>query len=148
MSRFHGTYPDNWRAIAKQIKDENAWKCIRCGHPHDPASGHTLTIHHADNDKSNCAWFNLLCLCQRCHLSIQGKVIMDRPWLFEHSEWFRPYAGGFFALKYLGLIPQQQRTIHERPQAAARDGSGRVALYTLLGQRSLSQRRGLCPSGI
>lgn len=97
-----GEYPSNWKAIATAIKDEHGWKCIRCGHPHDPASGYTLTVHHADMCPPNCAWYNLLCLCQKCHLQVQAKVIMERPWLYEHSEWFRPFAGGYFAHKYLG----------------------------------------------
>lgn len=33
-----------------------------------------LTVHHLDGDKLNCRWWNLAALCQRCHLSIQGRV--------------------------------------------------------------------------
>jgi 5-methylcytosine-specific restriction endonuclease McrA len=98
-----GKYPPNWKEIAKEVKDRADWVCVRCGHPHDPGSGYTLTVHHADGDKSNGAWWNLLPLCQRCHLQIQAKVELNRPWLFEHSAWFKPYAGGYFAWKYLGL---------------------------------------------
>lgn len=29
--------------------------------------------------------------------TIQGKVIPERPFLWEHSEWFKPYAAGFYA---------------------------------------------------
>ena len=48
-------------------------------------------------------WWAFLPLCQRCHLSIQGRVHVDRPWVMaEHSAWFKPYAGGYFAWKYLG----------------------------------------------
>ena len=98
-----GTYPDDWLAIAKAVKDAAGWRCVRCGHAHEPASGHTLTVHHLDLDPSNSAWWNLLALCQRCHLSIQGRVYLDRPWvLLPHSEWFKPYVAGFYALKYLG----------------------------------------------
>lgn len=62
-----------------------------------------LTVHHLDLDKSNCRWWNIPALCQRCHLQIQHRVIMDRPWaMFEHSEWFKPYVAGFYAFKYLG----------------------------------------------
>lgn len=104
MSRFTGEYPPDWPAIAKRVKDENNWCCIRCDHPHDPASGHTLTVHHADNDKSNCDWSNLLCLCQKCHLSIQSRVVMDQIWPFEHSGWFKPFAAAHYARKYLGEV--------------------------------------------
>lgn len=92
-----GTYPDDWPEIAKAVKDEAGWRCVRCGHPHDPGSGHMLGVHHLDMNKSNCAWHNVVCLCQKCHLQIQHKVVMERPWLLEHSEWMKPYAAGFYA---------------------------------------------------
>ena len=95
-----GDYPPNWDEIADQAKDEADWKCVRCDHPHDPAAGYTLTVHHLDLNKSNCAWWNLLALCQRCHLQIQNKVVMERRWMFEHSEWFKPYVAGFYAHKH------------------------------------------------
>lgn len=62
-----------------------------------------LTVAHLDDDKSNCAWWNLAALCQVCHLVTQAKIEMDRPWLLPHSEWFEPYVAGFYAHKYLGL---------------------------------------------
>lgn len=61
-----------------------------------------LTVHHLDEDKGNCRWWNLASLCQRCHLRMQRAVVMDRPWHYEHSDWFKPYAAGFYAWKYLG----------------------------------------------
>src|SRR5690242_21241546 len=86
-----GAYPPDWKAIATAVKDEAGWHCVRCGHPHNPEAGYTLTVHHLDIDPSNCRWWNLAALCQRCHLSIQGRVHMDRPWVMgDHSEWFRP----------------------------------------------------------
>ena len=61
-----------------------------------------LTVHHLDGQKWNLRWWNLVALCQVCHLIIQAKVDMDRPWsMFEHSEWFKPYVAGFYAHKYL-----------------------------------------------
>lgn len=56
-----------------------------------------LTVHHANGIKLDCRWWNLLPLCQRCHLSIQGRVKLDRPWMLDHSEWFKPYVAGFYA---------------------------------------------------
>lgn len=90
-------YPKNWEAIAAATKARAEWKCVRCGHAHDPDSGHTLTVHHADMNPGNSAWWNLLALCQRCHLSIQGRVDLRQAWMHEHSEWFRPFVAGFFA---------------------------------------------------
>lgn len=95
-----GPYPDNWKEIAKACKDAADWCCIRCGHPHEPATGYTLTVHHLDMDPANCAWWNLAALCQKCHLQIQHKVIMERPYFFEHSEWFKPYVAGYYAHQF------------------------------------------------
>lgn len=92
-----GPYPANWKVIAAGVKCLANWRCVRCGHEHDPKAGYTLTVHHADMDPSNCAWWNLLALCQRCHLQIQHKVVMERPFMFEHSAWFKPYVAGYYA---------------------------------------------------
>lgn len=100
MTYHRGEYPDNWPQIAHSIKEAAGWNCERCGHPHDPQAGYALTVHHLDGDKSNCRWWNLAALCQRCHLHIQGKVIMERYWMFEHSEWFKPHVAGYYAYIY------------------------------------------------
>lgn len=102
-SKFKGTYPPSWtKEFCHAFRAARGNKCERCGHPHDPQAGYALTIHHLDNDKSNCRWWNLAVLCQRCHLHIQGKVEMEHTWLFEVSEWFKPHAAGFFAWRILG----------------------------------------------
>lgn len=103
-SRPDSTYPPDWRELAQRVKDGAGWCCIRCGHPHDTSAGYTLTVHHLDLDPSNSRWWNLLGLCQRCHLSIQARVVLTRPWvMIEHSPWFRPYVAGYYAWRYLGL---------------------------------------------
>jgi hypothetical protein len=68
---------------------------------HVEAAWRILTVHHLDGDKRNCRWWNLSALCQRCHLQIQGRVVMSRTWPWPHTEWFRPYAAGFYAWEYL-----------------------------------------------
>lgn len=93
-------YPADWPAIAKAVKDAADWQCIRCGHAHEPATGYMLTVHHLDMDKANCAWWNLTALCQRCHLSVQARVKMERVWMFEHTAWFKPYVAGYYADRY------------------------------------------------
>lgn len=117
-------YPPEWPAVAKAVKDAANWRCVRCGHPHelpkqrvmcddqcDPARHpgglndgrqRVLTVHHLDGNKQNLSWWNLAALCQVCHLRIQGKVVMERQWVFEHSKWFKPYAAGWYAYTYLG----------------------------------------------
>ena len=96
------SYPADWKEIAQRVKDAAHWKCIRCQAAHDRKGWRILTVHHFDGDKANCEWWNLLALCQRCHLSIQGRVNPDVPYMFEHSEWLKPYVAGFYARKYLG----------------------------------------------
>lgn len=100
MSRFFGSYAREWKAIATAVKDAAGWRCVRCGAAHLAGRGTILTVHHVDGNKGNNAWWNLLALCQRCHLSVQGRVVPDRPWLFAHSRWFVPYVGGFYAAFY------------------------------------------------
>lgn len=101
-----GSYPAGWADFARAVKDEAGWQCIRCGHPHDPAAGYCLTVHHATmaKDEPFKHWWAFLALCQRCHLSVQHKVNLERPWVMvPHSAWFRPYAAGWYAWRYLGL---------------------------------------------
>jgi hypothetical protein len=93
-----GRYPSNWNVIAAAVKSEAGWKCVRCGVPHGPVP-HILTVHHLDGDKSNNVWWNLIALCQRCHLSVQARVIPERAWLWEHSRWFVPYVCGYYAAR-------------------------------------------------
>jgi len=95
-------YPNDWPEIARRVKNEAGWQCIRCGHEHDPESGYCLTVHHLDGDKFNVKWHNLVALCQRCHLHIQAKVQMEQKWMFEHSEWFKPYVAAYYASTVLG----------------------------------------------
>ena len=115
--RSTGAYPDDWPELARSVKDAAQWCCIRCGHHHDPATGYTLTVHHLDINPANRAWWNLLALCQRCHLSVQVRVYLDRPWVMaEHSEWFKPYVAGFYARKYLGQDLTRDEVMERLPE--------------------------------
>ncbi len=109
--RSKGQYPPDWKQIADRIKAAANWKCVRCGAPHDPARGYTLTVHHLDLDPSNCRWWNLPALCQRCHIRVQAKVILERPWMFDHSDWFRPYVEGYYAFR--SGLPDDEQTIRK-----------------------------------
>jgi 5-methylcytosine-specific restriction endonuclease McrA len=93
-------YTPDWPEIAKKVKNEAGWKCVRCGHHHEVETGYVLTVHHLDLDPANNEWWNIPPLCQRCHLHIQGKVIMERKWMFDHSDWFKPYAAGYYAYQH------------------------------------------------
>jgi len=92
------TYPPDWKDIAGRIKDGAGWKCERCGHPHEPQTGYCLTVHHLDGNKANCDDWNLAALCQRCHLRVQGRVVMGQTFfepMIEVSEWFKPHLAGY-----------------------------------------------------
>lgn len=121
---IRGSYPPDWSARSRAAKDASGWRCIRCRHPFDPATGRPLPcdsacdasrgrhrpevpglnfgVHHLDGDKANGAWWNTLPLCNSCHLCIQARVIPERPWIVDHSPWFIPYACGFYAHFYGG----------------------------------------------
>ena len=91
-----GNYAENQKDINQSLKDKWDWRCERCGHEHNVTSGHVLTVHHLDLDKGNNADWNLACLCQRCHLAVQGKVFMPQFYMFEHSDWMVPHLTGYY----------------------------------------------------
>lgn len=68
-----GSYPTNWKALAAEIKQLNAYICqscnLQCRTPDEPFDTHkrTLTIAHADSVYTEPAVL-LLCLCAPCHL--------------------------------------------------------------------------------
>lgn len=96
MANHRGEYPDDWDEIAWRVKDRVGWRCDRCNHLDDKDTHHVLTVHHFDHDKSNCADWNTMPLCQRCHLSVQGRVDPRNPLLFDPSPWSLPYIAGFY----------------------------------------------------
>lgn len=109
--KFTGAYPDDWPEIARQVKDAAGWKCVRCGHPHDPSKGRTLTVHHLTGAKDLNKWWNIPPLCQVCHLHIQAKVVMEQEYLFPHSEWFKPYVAGYYA--HIHGLPDDRESVME-----------------------------------
>lgn len=100
MRRFRNNYKADGQAKRRAAREAVGNKCIRCGSPSVP--GRILTTHHFDGDKANDEWWNLLPLCQVCHLKVQGKVDPETPWFLPHSEWIKPYVAGFYANKYEG----------------------------------------------
>lgn len=77
------------------------------------------TVHHLDGNKANCVWWNLLALCQRCHLTIQSRVNPQQPYMLEHSDWFKPYVAGFYAKKYEGRDIAREEAILRLDQLLA-----------------------------
>jgi len=98
MRRFINNYNEDGQHKRREARESVGNICIRCKSPSVP--GKVLTTHHMDGDKSNDEWWNLLPLCQVCHLQVQAKVDPEIPWFLEHSEWMKIYIAGFYAKKY------------------------------------------------
>lgn len=81
------SYPDNWTDVATAVKAMAGGKCEHCGARHDPSRGYTLTVHHLNMMKADCRYENLVALCQRCHLRIQGQWTPGQPWLIGKPAW-------------------------------------------------------------
>ena len=81
--------------------------------------GRILTTHHFDGDKANDEWWNLLPLCQVCHLHIQGKVDPETPWFLEHSGWLKLYVCGYYASKYEGRNITREEAIERMDELLA-----------------------------
>ncbi len=152
MSRFRGEYIADRKALHNAVRAAAGNRCIRCFHPEgDTPAQHVpcdercthpqdgkmriLTVHHMTGDKANNRWWNLLALCQSCHLTIQGRVIPERPWLFEHSAWFRPYACGFYAWYYAGIEITRELADAEPDRWLAWGQPWRVSAVTSEGER-------------
>lgn len=109
--RSHGVgeYPPQWDGIAKRIKDEAGWRCVRCGHKHETSTSRhpcddqcrhaadgkqrMLTVHHLDMNPANCADANLAALCQVCHLQVQHRYDPLQTSMFERERWLHEPAG-------------------------------------------------------
>ena len=117
MRRFTNSYNADGKEKRRAAREAAGNRCIRCGSPSVP--GRILTTHHFDGNKANDEWFNLLALCQRCHLHIQGKVDPEQPWIFEHAEWLKPYVAGFYASKYEGRNITRQEAMERLDELLA-----------------------------
>lgn len=117
MRRFKNNYNPDGKEKRRLARESVGNKCIRCGSPSVP--GRILTTHHFDGDKSNDEWYNLLPLCQVCHLHIQAKVDPEQPWMFEHSNWLKPYVAGFYAKKYEGVTITRDEAIRRMDELLA-----------------------------
>ena len=123
-SKPGASYPPDWPEISKRLKEEAGGLCQRCGRPEDPRPGQHLTIHHLDMDPSNNRWWNTAVLCCPCHLQIQHKVVMEQPWMFEHSEWFKPFVAGYYAEQF--GFPDDRPFVESHVDELILLGQGRV----------------------
>lgn len=100
MRHFKNDYNRDGKEKRRAARERAGNRCIRCANPSVP--GKILTTHHFDGDKANDEWWNLMALCQVCHLQIQNKVDPNVPYFLEHSDWAKPYVAGFYSKKYEG----------------------------------------------
>jgi 5-methylcytosine-specific restriction endonuclease McrA len=68
-------YHPEWKKISKAVITKANGLCELCyavnGRPHwKTESKVVLTVHHIDGNKNNNSKFNLIALCQRCHLRL------------------------------------------------------------------------------
>ena len=119
--RCHHPYAQGageWSPCDARCKHHGPLRCLVSATPQRAgaieAQWRILTVHHlrlGADAKRDLRWWNLAALCQRCHLQIQGKVQMERIWPWPHSEWFRPYAAGWYAFAYLGEDLTREQTM-------------------------------------
>lgn len=68
-------YPKEWSLISKSVIAKVNNKCELCNadnhKPHWKTNSKVvLTVHHIDGNKNNNSKYNLIALCQRCHLRL------------------------------------------------------------------------------
>lgn len=97
----------------------SAGEMVREGYNGIEAAWRILTVHHLNERKHDLRWWNLASLCQRCHLHIQKKVTMEAVFPLEHTEWFKPYAAGWYAYAYEGLHLTREQTMEMLPELLA-----------------------------
>ena len=67
-------YPENWKEIARSVKEAADWRCQACGkqcrRPGEAFDTHrrTLTVAHLNHTPADCRHENLRALCAPCHL--------------------------------------------------------------------------------
>lgn len=109
MRIFKNTYNGDGKEKRREARERAGNRCVRCDSP--SVQGRILTTHHFDGDKANDAWWNLMALCQVCHLQVQSKVDPNIPFFLEHSEWAKPYIAAFYARKYEGKLISREEAV-------------------------------------
>lgn len=115
-------HPEVGKAVVTKQDNGSSWIDIDYK---DAPKQRVLTVHHLDGKKYNVIWWNLVALCQVCHLIIQAKIKMEHPWMMlEHSEWFKPYVAGYYAFKYLGKIIPREVVIERMDELLSYESDG------------------------
>jgi len=126
MKNFRNNYNADGKDARRSVKKAAGFRCIRCDSPSVP--GKILTTHHFDGDKANDEWWNLMALCQVCHLKVQARVDPETPWFLEHSAWAKPYIAGFYASKYEGKMITREEAMQRLDELLAYELAGACPL--------------------
>lgn len=68
-------YAEGWKTIARKIRDRDKWTCQACGEQRK-RWGHSLHVHHIDEDKLNNDPSNLISLCALCHRQAHRREVI------------------------------------------------------------------------
>lgn len=116
MKKGKDQYPNNWKEIRKCVLHRAKNECELCGAPNykphwKTGSKVVLTIHHIDFDTKNNKPYNLLALCQRCHLRLDLPFkIKKRKGELGEVELMEDYKGWSFYAD-IEIHPYEQRII-------------------------------------
>jgi hypothetical protein len=88
----YNDYPCDWKLISKAVIRLAKDKCELCNaenyKPHwKTKSKVILTVHHIDGDKYNCSKYNLIALCQRCHLKLDLEKHLGKRIQVDKNYW-------------------------------------------------------------
>lgn len=76
-----GSYTNDWRIVAKDIRKRDNYLCAVCGKPE--LLKKKIIVHHIDKHKGNNDPLNLVSVCSTCHGRIHGTI--DRVQEYEVS---------------------------------------------------------------
>ena len=135
-----GKYPLNWLGVANKVKENAGWRCECCRHPRKkrnakdacdalcvhPADGkkRSLAVHHLDMRPENCEWWNLVALCDSCHMRVQGRLDWAQMSMSDASAAWGESLPRWLAVRRKGFLEtRQDRAIAPRGslRAAASD---------------------------
>lgn len=66
-------YPPTWDEVSLGVKQEAEWKCELCGEPNNKDTWHILTTAHIIPIGRLIKRWNLIAVCQRCHVGTVEK---------------------------------------------------------------------------
>jgi len=107
-------YPKDWKSITLKIKKRAKWCCELCKAKHNEPHPITnskvcITTHHINGDIYNNNGYNLLALCQRCHLRIdlpkhlENRTVNDNPMRYDYKIGTRLHKIHFRKLEILNI---------------------------------------------